>query len=81
MEKREEVQTLMYKFGAIELSRSYIRGIRSALSNIRNGIELNNSMLAAKDVSLLAENLSKLEVLFGIEDAKKQIKNLEQTKK
>lgn len=79
MERKEEVQTLVYKYGAIEVSRKYIRGIRSALANIRNGIELDNPALAAKDVGLLGEYLTRLETVYGLgEDSLKQIQHLEQ---
>ena len=81
LNKDEINKTLQIKYGAIELSRHYIRGIRSALSSIRNGIELNNFAIASKDVGLLAENLEMLERLYGIEQAREQILLLDNTKK
>lgn len=78
MNKSEVIKTLVSKYGAIEVSRNYIRGIRSALSNIRNGIETNNPALMAKDVGLLAENLSNLELVYGIgKESLDQIQQLE----
>lgn len=78
MNRDEQVKTLVIKYGAIATSRMYIRGIRGALANIRNGIETNNFALAAKDVGLLAENLACLETVFGIEDALKQLQHLDE---
>lgn len=78
MNKSEVIKTLVSKYGAIEVSRNYIRGIRSALSNIRNGIETNNPALMAKDVGLLAENLANLELVYGIgKESLDQIQQLE----
>lgn len=65
MDKKEQIETLIIKYGAIAVSRFYLRGARNALANIRNGIETNNFALAAKDVGLLNENLSALELIFG----------------
>lgn len=73
MTKDEIVKTLIYKYGAVEVSRMYIRGIRNALSNIRNGIETNNFALSAKDVGLLNENLDMLERLFNTKEGREQI--------
>lgn len=78
MNRDEQVKTLVIKYGAIATSRMYIRGIRGALANIRNGIETNNFALAAKDVGLLAEHLANLETVFGIEDALKQLQHLDE---
>lgn len=75
MNKDEEVKTLLIKFGAIELSRNYIRGVRRSLANIKNGIETNNFALASRDVSLLEDNLSKLELIFASEDGRKQLQH------
>lgn len=75
MNKDEEVKTLLIKYGAIELSRNYIRGVRHALANIKNGIETNNFALASRDVSLLEDNLSKLELIFASEDGRKQLQH------
>ena len=75
MNKDEEVKTLLIKYGAIDLSRNYIRGVRHALANIKNGIETNNFALASRDVSLLEDNLSKLELIFASEDGRKQIQH------
>lgn len=78
MDKRESVETLVRKHGAIGVSRFYLRAIRGALSNIRNGIETNNFALAAKDVGLLAENLANIEIIFGMDDKTlEQIQHLE----
>lgn len=66
MNRDEQVKTLVAKYGSIAVSRFYIRGIRSALSNIRNGVETNNIALMAKDVGLLADNLANLESVYGI---------------
>lgn len=81
MNRDDVLKTLIIKYGTIEVSRNYIRGIRSALSNIRNGIETNNFALAAKDVGLLEDNLKKLESLYNIDDARKQIQHLDNQKK
>lgn len=78
MNRDEQVKTLVIKYGAIATSRMYIRGVRGALANIRNGIETNNFALAAKDVGLLAEHLANLETVFGIEDALKQLQHLDE---
>ncbi len=78
MNRDEQVKTLVIKYGAIATSRMYIRGIRGALANIRNGIETNNFALAAKDVGLLAEHLANLETVFGTEDALKQLQHLDE---
>jgi len=75
MNKDEEVKTLLVKYGAIELSRHYIRGVRSALANIKNGIETNNFALASRDVGLLDENLKHLELIFNSEDGRKQLQH------
>jgi hypothetical protein len=75
MNKDEEVKTLLIKYGAIELSRNYIRGIRSALANIKNGIETNNFALASRDVGLLESNLQHLELIFASEDGRKQLQH------
>lgn len=78
MTKDEEVKTLLIKYGAIDLSRNYIRGVRHALANIKNGIETNNFALAAKDVGLLNENLSALELIFGGDkDTLEQLQHLD----
>lgn len=81
MNRDEQVKTLLTKYGAIEVSRVYIRGIRAALSNIRNGIETNNFALASKDVGLLAEHLACLETVYGMEDGRKQIQHLDKEAK
>lgn len=75
MTKDEEVKTLLIKYGAIDLSRNYIRGVRNALANIKNGIETNNFALASRDVSLLEHNLSKLELIFNSEEGRKQLQH------
>ncbi len=81
MNRDDVLKTLVIKYGAIEVSRNYIRGIRSALTNIRMGIETNNFALAAKDVGLLDDNLKKLESLYNLDDARKQLQHLEQQNK
>lgn len=75
MNKDEEVKTLLIKYGAIELSRNYIRGVRRALANIKNGIETGNFALSSRDVGLLEDNLSKLELIFNSEDGRKQLQH------
>lgn len=80
MTKDEIVKTLIIKYGAVEVSRMYIRGIRNALSNIRNGIETNNFALSAKDVGLLNENLDMLERLFNTKEGREQITHASLTK-
>lgn len=75
MNKDEEVKTLLVKYGAIELSREYIRGIRRSLANIKNGIETNNFALAARDVGLLEDRLAHLELIFNSEDGRKQLQH------
>ena len=75
MNKDEEVKTLLIKYGAIELSRNYIRGVRRALANIKNGIETNNFALASRDVGLLEDQLAHLELIFGSEEGRKQIQH------
>lgn len=81
MNRDDVLKTLVIKYGAIEVSRNYIRGIRSALTNIRMGIETNNFALAAKDVGLLDDNLKKLESLYNLDDARKQLQHIEQQNK
>lgn len=81
MNRDDVLKTLVIKYGAIEVSRNYIRGIRSALANIRMGIETNNFALAAKDVGLLDDNLKKLESLYNLDDARKQLQHIEQQNK
>lgn len=75
MNKDEEVKTLLIKYGAIELSRNYIRGVRRALANIKNGIETGNFALTSRDVGLLEDNLAKLELIFSSEDGRKQLQH------
>jgi len=75
MNKDEEVKTLLIKYGAIELSRTYIRGIRSALANIKNGIATDNFAAAARDVGLLEDKLAHLELVFGSEEGRKQLQH------
>lgn len=81
MNRDDVLKTLVIKYGAIEVSRNYIRGIRSALANIRMGIETNNFALASRDVGLLDDNLKKLEGLYNIDVARKQLQHLEQQNK
>lgn len=81
MNRDDVLKTLVIKYGAIEVSRNYIRGIRSALANIRMGIETNNFALASRDVGLLDDNLKKLESLYNIDEARKQLQHLEQQNK
>lgn len=81
LNKDEINKTLLVKYGSLELSRYYIRGIRSALASIRNGIELNNFAVAAKDVGVLADNLASLELLLNTKEAKEQLVHLDNTKK
>lgn len=75
MNKDEEVKTLLIKYGAIALSRNYIRGIRSALTNIKNGIATDNFALASRDVGLLEDQLAHLELIFGSEEGRKQLQH------
>lgn len=81
MNKDDVLKTLVIKYGAIEVSRNYIRGIRSALANIRMGIETNNFALASRDVGLLDDNLKKLEGLYNIDDARAQLQHVYEQKK
>lgn len=81
MNRDDVLKTLVIKYGAIEVSRTYIRGIRSALANIRMGIETNNFALASRDVGLLDDNLKKLEGLYNIDEARAQLQHVEQQKK
>lgn len=82
MNRDEQVRTLVSKYGSIAVSRFYIRGIRSALSNIRNGVETNNIALMAKDVGLLADNLANLETVYGIgKESLDQIQTLDKDNK
>lgn len=74
-------KTLQIKYGSLELSRYYIRGIRTALTSIRNGIELNNFAIAAKEVGVLNEKLSALEKLYNMEEAREQLTHLDNQKK
>lgn len=81
MNRDDVLKTLVIKYGAIEVSRTYIRGIRSALANIRMGIETNNFALASRDVGLLDDNLKKLEGLYNIDEARAQLKHIDEQKK
>lgn len=81
MNRDDVLKTLVIKYGAIEVSRNYIRGIRSALANIRMGIETNNFALASRDVGLLDDNLKKLEGLYNIDDARAQLQHIDEQKK
>lgn len=81
MNRDDVLKTLVIKYGAIEVSRTYIRGIRSAVANIRMGIETNNFALASRDVGLLDDNLKKLEGLYNIDEARAQLQHIEQQKK
>lgn len=81
MNRDDVLKTLVIKYGAIEVSRNYIRGIRNALTNIRMGIETNNFALAAKDVGLLDDNLKKLESLYNIDEARAQLQHVNEQKK
>lgn len=76
MDKADLVKTAVVKHGAIDASRYYIRGARSALNSIKIGIESNNFALASRDVGLLQESIDALERIFGIEDALPQIQHL-----
>ncbi len=81
MNRDDVLKTLVIKYGAIEVSRNYIRGIRSALANIRMGIETNNFALASRDVGLLDDNLKKLEGLYNIDEARAQLQHIDEQKK
>lgn len=81
MNRDDVLKTLVIKYGAIEVSRNYIRGIRSALANIRMGIETNNFALASRDVGLLDDNLKKLESLYNIDEARAQLQHIDEQKK
>lgn len=81
MNRDDVLKTLVIKYGAIEVSRNYIRGIRSALANIRMGIETNNFALASRDVGLLDDNLKKLESLYNIDEARAQLQHVDEQKK
>lgn len=81
MNRDDVLKTLVIKYGAIEVSRNYIRGIRSALANIRMGIETNNFALASRDVGLLDDNLKKLEGLYNIDEARAQLQHVDEQKK
>lgn len=81
MNRDDVLKTLVIKYGAIEVSRNYIRGIRSALANIRIGIETNNFALASRDVGLLDDNLKKLEGLYNIDEARAQLQHVDEQKK
>ena len=81
MNRDDVLKTLVIKYGAIEVSRNYIRGIRSALANIRMGIETNNFALTSRDVGLLDDNLKKLEGLYNIDEARAQLQHIDEQKK
>lgn len=81
MNRDDVLKTLVIKYGAIEVSRNYIRGIRSALANIRMGIETNNFALASRDVGLLDDNLKKLEGLYNIDEARAQLQHIDEQNK
>lgn len=81
MNRDDVLKTLVIKYGAIEVSRNYIRGIRSALANIRMGIETNNFALASRDVGLLDDNLKKLEGLYNLDEARAQLQHVYEQKK
>lgn len=81
MNRDDVLKTLVIKYGAIEVSRNYIRGIRSALANIRMGIETDNFALASRDVGLLDDNLKKLEGLYNIDEARAQLQHIDEQKK
>ena len=82
MNREDTVKTLASKHGALEVSRNYIRGIRSALVNIRLGIETDNVALASKDVGLLEEHVSHLETVDKIgKESRDQIQRLEKDEK
>lgn len=79
MDKKEQIETLVIKYGAIAVSRFFLREALSATANIRNGIETDNFALASKDVGLLVENLRALNILFNGEE--KTLKELQQLDK
>lgn len=81
MNKDEINKTLLVKYGALDLSRYYIGEIRNAVNMIKIGIESNNFALASKEVGALDDAVTMLGKLFNMEDARKQIKHLDNTKK
>lgn len=81
MNKDEINKTLLVKYGALDLSRYYIGEIRNAVNMIKIGIESNNFALASKEVGALDDAVAMLGKLFNMEDARKQIKHLDNTKK
>ena len=81
MNKDEINKTLLVKYSALELSRYYIGEMRSSMNMIKVGIESNNFALASKEVGALDDALTMLGKLFNMEDARKQIKHLDNTKK
>lgn len=81
MNKDEINKTLLVKYGTLDLSRFYIGEMRSAVNMIKIGIESNNFALASKEVGALDDALTMLGKLFNMEDARKQIKHLDNTKK
>lgn len=81
MNKDEINKTLLAKYGTLDLSRFYIGEMRSAVNMIKIGIESNNFALASKEVGALDDALTMLGKLFNMEDARKQIKHLDNTKK